>query len=101
MASAILSRLDRFYADSFFGDVGRSLGFIPGTTISYHDPLKLNVTFNKKRYSKQLCIPPSLLSDDSHQMSVAQIWSKYNLMDDCLLSNMVNAILDTKISSQI
>ena len=97
VVSATLSQLDRFYAISFFWDAGESLGIIPGSTISDHDPLKLNVTFYKKRYSKQQRIPPSLLSDDSHRMSIVQIWSKCNLTDDCLiLRNMVDAILDTK-----
>ena len=97
VVSATLSRLDRFYASSFFWDAGGSLGIIPGSTISDHDPLKLNVTFYKKRYSKQWRIPTSLLSDDSHRMSIVQIWSNYNWTDDCLiLRNMVDAILDTK-----
>ena len=56
--------------------------------------MKLNVTFTKRGYSKQLSIPP-LLSDDSQQMSIAQIWSNYNFSDDYLLHNMVHAILDT------
>ena len=52
VVSAPLSQLDRFYANSFFWDVGGSLSIIPGSTIFDHDPLKLNVTFDKKRYYK-------------------------------------------------
>ena len=91
-----LSRLDRFYASSVFWEAGGCLGIIPGSVISDHDPLKLHVTFAKRRYSKQLRIPPSLQSNDNHRMSITQIWSSYNFLDDCLLNNMVNAILDTK-----
>ena len=98
VVSATLSRLDRFYANSFFWDVGGSLGIIPISTISDHDLLKLNVTFDKKRYSKEWRIPLSLLSDDSRWMSIVQIWSKYNWTDDCLiLHNMVDSILDKNI----
>ena len=91
-----LSRLDRFYASSVFWEAGGSLGIIPGSVISDHDPLKLHVTFTKRRYSKQFRIPPSLQSNENHRMSSTQIWSSYNFSDDCLLNNMVHAILDTK-----
>ena len=46
---------------------------------------------------RHLCIPHALFSDDSHRMSITQIWPNYNFSDDCLLSNMVHAILDTNI----
>ena len=49
-----LSRLDGFYASSVFWEAGGSLGIIPASIISNHDPLKLHVTFTKRRYSKQL-----------------------------------------------
>ena len=59
--------------------------------------MKLHVTFTKRQYTRQLCIPPAFLSDDNHRMSITQIWSNYNFLDDCLISNMVHAIPDTKI----
>ena len=52
MVGATLSWLDRFYVGSVFGDADGSLGIIPESSIFDHDPLNLNVTFTKRRYSK-------------------------------------------------
>ena len=96
MVAANLARLDRFYASSFFWEASGSMGIIPGTVTSDHYPLKLNIVFTKRSYLKQFRIPNSLLADETHRVSVAQIWSKYSFSDAFLLRDITYAILDVK-----
>ena len=73
MVAANLARLDRFYASNFFGEAFGSMGIIVGTVTFDHYPLKLNIVFTKRSYLKQFCIPASLLVDENHRVSIAQI----------------------------
>ena len=96
VVAANLARLDRFYANSFFGDGCGSMGIIVGMVSSEHYPLKLNIVFNRRSYLMQFCIPNSLLVDGTHRVSIGQIWSKYSFSNASLLGDITHAILDIK-----
>ena len=96
VVAANLARLDRFYANSFFGDGCGSMGIIVGMVSSEHYPLKLNIVFTRISYLKQFCIPASFLAYETHRVSIAQIWSKYSFFDASLLGDITHYILDVK-----
>ena len=75
VADANLSRIDRFYADQFFWELGGALGIVPGTNFSDHAPVKLTLKLRVVVFHDHAKIPKWILKDDSIVESVAFLWS--------------------------
>ena len=75
VADANLSRIDRFHADQFFGDLGGSLGIVPSTNFSDHAPVKLTLKLRFPVFHDHVKIPNWSLKDDSITESVASMWA--------------------------
>ena len=65
-----LSRIDRFYADSFFWDRGGYVGIISGTSFSDHAPIMLKFCMNSHTSISRLYVPRFIVDDMNLQNTV-------------------------------
>ena len=69
-----LSRIDRFYADSFFWDRGGYVGIVFGTSFSNHALVLLKFCMDSHNSISRLYVPRFIVVDMTLQHSVFSLW---------------------------
>ena len=69
-----LSRIDGFYANSFFGDCGGYVGVVSSTSFSDHAPVLLKFCMDNHNSISRLYVPRFIVVDMTLQHSVFSLW---------------------------
>ena len=83
-----LSRIDRFYADSFFWDCGGYVGIISGTSFSDHAPIMLKFGMDSHTSISRLYVPMFIVDDMNLQNTVWRM-----VVGDSNCQKLQNALL--------
>ena len=86
-----LSRIDRFYADSFFWDRGGYVGIISGTSFSDHAPIMLKFCMDSHTSTSRLYVPRFIVDDMNLQNTVLSVWRM--AVGDSNCQKLQNALL--------